>query len=306
MMSPSPDQELAVVRAVVYASLFDYPLTPVQIAEALEGVTADEARVRSWLERGPLIGAVLDTRDGYYFPAGHPHLVDVRRQREAESRRMLAVHRRAIALVASLPFVRSVCLSGSLAHLNGNASADLDLFVVTAPGRVWGVTTTVLALARMLGWRRTLCLNYVVSERSLALQPADAFAANQLMHLLPVMGEAVYLRLLDANPFVTRFYPNFRRRGIGVIRAPGLPAVARAGFEGVLNVTLASIYERLAAALYRRHLRRRASSWDSPDQVRLEADCLKLHTHSHRSEIAARFDEALTGCLERQRLRVAK
>jgi hypothetical protein len=107
--------------------------------------------VKSCIDHGPLIRAALETRDGFYFPAGQARLVAVRRRREAESRRMLALHGSTMRMVASLPFVRSVCLSGSLAHLNGTAAADLDLFVVTAPGRVWSVTTTVLALARLLG-----------------------------------------------------------------------------------------------------------------------------------------------------------
>ena len=64
-----------------------------------------------------------------------------------------------------MPFVRMVALSGSLAHLNADGEADLDLFVITAPGRVWSVTLTTLLRARLLGWRRRLCLNYVVSER---------------------------------------------------------------------------------------------------------------------------------------------
>lgn len=305
MTPPSREQELAVIRAVVYASLFDYPLTLAQIVETMEAVAANEARVRGWLERAPLLRAVIESRDGYYFPAGRADLVDVRHRRETASRDLLAAHGRTMRLVASLPFVRSVCLSGSLAHLNGTAAADLDLFVVTAPGRVWSVTTTVIALARALGWRRALCLNYVVSERQLALQPADAFAANQLMHLQPVAGEAVYRRLLDANPFVARFYPNFRGRALHPVARRGAIGALMPALEGILSITLAPIYERICRALYRRHLQRKAASWDSPDQVRLEAECLKLHTHSHRSEIADRFDQAMAACLEQEPVRVA-
>jgi len=32
-----------------------------------------------------------------------------------------------------------------------------------------------------------------------------------------------------------------------------------------------------------------AASWRSPEQVRLEDDCLKLHTQSHRQSILDRF-----------------
>jgi hypothetical protein len=46
------------------------------------------------------------------------------------------------------------------------------------------------------------------------------------------------------------------------------------------------------------HLERRASSWQSPDQVRLENDALKLHTHSHRRSVMERFDIAVTNGLQ--------
>ena len=44
---------------------------------------------------------------------------------------------------------------------------------------------------------------------------------------------------------------------------------------------------------YRAYLTRRSSTWDSPDQVRLEKDCLKLHTKSHRHSVLSRFDDAV-------------
>jgi hypothetical protein len=51
--------------------------------------------------------------------------------------------------------------------------------------------------------------------------------------------------------------------------------------------------ESLCRRAYRRYLMRRASNWDSPEQVRLEADCLKLHTKSHRRSVLSRFDRVV-------------
>ena len=87
-----------------------------------------------------------------------------RARREALSRELLDRDRRILSLVAGMPFVRMVALSGSLAHLNAEGSADLDLFVITAPERVWSVTVAAVVLSKLLGWRKHLCMNYVVSE----------------------------------------------------------------------------------------------------------------------------------------------
>ena len=45
-MKPTRTQELAVLRSVVYASLFDYPLTLAQLRATLVEVSADEATLR--------------------------------------------------------------------------------------------------------------------------------------------------------------------------------------------------------------------------------------------------------------------
>lgn len=297
-LPPTPEQELAVLQTVAYASLFDYPLTTAELCESLIGTVATEDAVRAWHASSPLLRTTIEEADGYYFLRARVGLPLTRRRRQAASRRLLSVYGRALRFVSDLPFVRMVALSGSLAHLNADRGADVDLFVITAPGRVWGVTLTALVAARLLGWRQHLCLNYVVSERSLAVEPADLFTANQIVHLRPLMGLDVYRRFLGANDFVARLYPNFRPRG----EWPLVPRESRRAWKSASEWALdrllvAPLYERACRAAYGWYLRRQAPRWQSSEQVRLERECLKLHTTSHRSEVMARFEAVVSGML---------
>ena len=289
-MIPTREQELAVLRSVIYASLFDYPLTLAQLESSLIGVRADAATIEAWCRESELLQAAIEQRDGLYFPAGRSDLVRTRSRREALSRQLLDRDRRILSLVAGMPFVRMVALSGSLAHLNAEGSADLDLFVITAPHRVWSVTVATLVLSKMLGWRKHVCMNYVVSESAMGIAPADLFSANQIIHLRPIVGHHVFDRFVKSNPFVRDFYPNFELARIGPRpTAPGL----KPALERLLSLGLAQVAERLAKASYGWHLRRRAAQWQSRDQVRLEAECLKLHTSSHRAPTMRKFEEAV-------------
>lgn len=291
---PCEALERAFLQSIVYASLFDYPLTLAQLRDALIGETADEDALAACYAASPRLQATVEYLDGYYFPRGRRDLLAVRRQREARSRALLADLARPLALLTRLPFVRLVALSGSVAHLNADGAADLDVFVITRRARVWSVTVTMLVLARLGGWRRRLCLNYIVSDRALMMSPADLFCANQIVHLRPVCGEETYRRFLQANRFVHRFYPNFRPRPLHPPAAgPRGPSRAARVMEELLDWTIAPVYERLCRVLYRSHLRRRAHTWRSRDQVRLEAECLKLHTTSHRRDVMERFERAL-------------
>jgi len=292
-MMPRPHEELAVLRSVIYASLFDYPLTLSQLHASLIGVRTTAETIPVWWRNSELLRETVEYRDGLFFPAGRADLLDTRRRREAVSRGLLDDDRRLLSLASNMPFVRMVAVSGSLAHLNAEGSADLDLFVITAPRRVWLVTVSILVIAKLLGWRRRICLNYVVSERATRVEPEDLFSANQIVHLRPVKGEAVFDAFVKSNPFVHDFYPNFEFR-----MAPGSDgARARPLFERLLSLGPAQVGERVSRTLYGWHLRRRAARWRSRDQVRLEAECLKLHTSSHRAATLERFDRAVMAAL---------
>jgi hypothetical protein len=235
-----------------------------------------------------MLQAAIEHADGFYFPRGRRDLLTTRVRREASSRTLLAKLRGLQTLVQQMPFVRMVALSGSLAHLNADEEADLDLFVIVAPGRVWSVTLTTLLVARLLGWRRHLCLNYVVSERALMVGPADLFSANQIIHLQPIMGGDAYRRFLDANR-IERFYPNFRPRrlddsGSAGLRGCGEPSDARSR----LPSTSRRRWRRVCRMVYDRHLRRRADTWQSRDQVRLSANARSC-TRAQRRQVMERL-----------------
>ena len=289
-MMPTRAQELAFLRSVTYAALFDYPLTLAQLQASLVEVRAEEAVVASWWRDSEFLQATVEHRDGLYFPAGRAELLPTRTRREALSRDLLEREHRVLSLVARMPFVRMVALSGSLAHLNAERSADLDLFVITAPGRVWSVTLSVLVISRLLGWRKRMCLNYVISERAMAIEPADLFSANQIIHLRPIVGHDVFERFVNANPFVKALYPNFET---GTAGKPG----PKSPFERALSFGAGRVLESLARAIYSWHLERRAATWQSVDQVRLEAECLKLHTISHRASTLEAFEAAMERAL---------
>ena len=253
--------------------------------------------VESWWRDSAFLQATVEYRDGRYFPAGRGDLLHTRTRREALSRDLLEREHRILSLVARMPFVRMVALSGSLAHLNAERSADLDLFVITAPGRVWSVTLSVLVIARLLGWRKRMCLNYVISERAMAIEPGDLFSANQIIHLRPVVGHDVFEQFVNANPFVKRFYPNFDANLAPAPPKPQAPS-PKPLVERALALGPGALLESMARAIYGWHLKRRAATWQSIDQVRLEAECLKLHTSSHRAATLERYEAGVARALQ--------
>ena len=222
--------ELAIARSVVYASLFDYPLTLSQLRQTLIESIQTPSQVLATYNGSTALQEAIEFRDGFFFPRGRADLVEERRRREARSRTFLRRHRLLLQLACALPGVRMVALSGSIAHLNLEGTGDLDLFIVTRGRRVWSTTVAVLILAKLMRRRRIVCANFVVADTRLVLEQQDLFAASQVIHLKPLVDRDVFLQLLDKNPFVFRFYPNFHAADAAIAAVPAEPR-ARLGEE---------------------------------------------------------------------------
>ncbi len=191
-----------------------------------------------------------------------------------------------------MPYVRMVALSGSVAHLNLEGAGDLDLFIVTRGRRVWSVTVATIVLAKLLGRRRTVCANFVVADTRLALEQQDLFTASQVIHLKPVVG-------VGRVPPAARGQ-SVRPAALSELPSADRPATSLAEGRRCTSRDPAGRNRRcpcrrwpskpFCRRAYRAYLLRRSATWRSPDQVRLEARLLKLHTHSHRGRVLARFD----------------
>lgn len=291
--------EGAIAQSVLYAALFDYPLTLAQLRQTLIGARLTPSEIVATLRTSGDLARLVEHRDGFFFPAGRHDLIDTRRRREARSRAFLGAHGPLLRLIAALPFVRMVGLTGSIAHLNLEPGGDLDLFVVTRGPRVWSTAVAAILLAKLLGRRRTLCANFIVADTALTFEPRDLFTASQVIHLRPMTGHAVFREILAANPFVRELYPNFHAPdAIGPqLRQSVLLRIARRGAEALWRGP-SLLAERACRAAYRRYLRRRSASWESPEQVVLGDTVLKLHTRSHRGRVRREFDAALHQALD--------
>jgi hypothetical protein len=202
-----------------------------------------------------------------------------------------------LRLIAALPFVRMAALSGSIAHLNLERAAISTSFSSHA-GHGYGARGHGRRVAKLLRRRATLCANFVVADSALAFDQEDLFTASQVINLRPLAGDDTYRRIVQCNPFVARLLPELSRVEHRRLQVPS--AARRASGQGLRRVRpVRAVAARRAClrVVYRAYLRRRAATWESPEQVVLGDTVLKLHTKSHRSEILSRFadsvDEAL-------------
>ncbi len=197
-----------VLLTLAYADVFDYPLTASEAHRYLIGSPASLAAVASCLKSLVRQGRV-EAREGFFSLPGRAHLAEVRRHRQRLSAPLWRQAQRYGRLLATLPFVRMVAVSGALAMDNVDEHGDIDYFLVTEPRRLWTARAFTVALVRLARARGvTLCPNYLVTTRALQLPDWNLFTAHELVQMVPLWGTSVYYRLRRLNAWTRAYLPN--------------------------------------------------------------------------------------------------
>jgi hypothetical protein len=205
-----PDaQARAILRTLLYSDLFDYPLTLAEVAHYLIGQPSTPDEVRACLAQSGWLADRVIELNGYLAVRGREALIARRLERAATSDRLWRRAQRFVRVLRVIPFVRMIAITGSLAMKNSAIHEDIDVLIVTAPDRVWLTRALSIALVyvgKLCG--DTLCPNYVISERVLALDRHTLFVAHEFAQMVPVYGLAVYDRMRALNPWVHLMLPN--------------------------------------------------------------------------------------------------
>jgi len=222
----------AILRAIVYSDLFDFPLTGSEIQRYLIGVAATAASVHATLGGDVTLRRHVERTGDWYQLAGRSQLAEVRRERADVSAGLWPVARHYAAGIAQLPFVRLVGVTGALAMNNARPGDDIDLFILAQPGRLWLCRLLVLVAVKLAARRgHRLCPNFLLSTDHLRLSEQNLFAAHEVVQMVPLEPGRWYGAFIEANGWVRDFLPNalpgtrptprVRRRMSGPARVAG-------------------------------------------------------------------------------------
>ena len=245
--------ERAILKTLVYASIFSYPLRPEEICRYLvidnpvdsevvfralkmmeaDGNPVEPCRSPSGTIRTRLTGRFhgagrIQAEEGYYFLSGQGEIVGLRKKREKWSQEKVRKAKKVAKLLRLILTVKLVGISGGLAMNNADENDDIDLFIVTAGGRLWLTRLLVTALVELMGKRRQpfpkykihntkyiiqdlICLNMFVDEDHLAipLSERNLYTAHEVAQMKMLWDrDGMYQRFLVANSWVGDYLPN--------------------------------------------------------------------------------------------------
>lgn len=215
-----PHHQAAVLKTLMYASIFDYPLTNNEIHTRLIHPVATsshqtDAAIDQLLNQGTIAKA-----GEYRFLPGKNHTVTTRKRRLKSS---TDKYLKATALakhLARIPGVKAIFLTGAVTCDNAEADDDIDLMIITAANLLWTTRFLVTAYLELKGIRRhphqvnvtdLFCPNLYMEESALQLPPThqNLYTAYEIVLSKPLYDPSnLAHRLKTANKWLTRYLAN--------------------------------------------------------------------------------------------------
>lgn len=211
--------EQAVLRTLIYSDIFDFPLQQAELWRYL--FTQQAMSYVSFLQalQHLMPKYVLKVRN-FYCLVGRAELIQLRWQRAKFSRQKLKTAQKIAKIIALLPSVLLIGLSGSLAMNNADSQDDIDFFIITKANTLWLSRCLILVMLQILNKRRRrqqnkannkICLNMLIDETNLSLQESakDLYSSHEVIQMKPlIIKQDIYRQFLSANNWIMNFLPN--------------------------------------------------------------------------------------------------
>jgi predicted nucleotidyltransferase len=211
----------AVLQTLVYADIFNYPLTIEElyrflITPKILSFFVFKKNLEKIIRRDKLI----KKKGEYLFLKGREKIILIRQKRRFWSQKKIKIAKKVSRWLKLIPWVKMVGITGALAMENADKNDDIDLLIVTAKRRLWLARALTVFLIELLGCRRRpketdvadkICLNMFLDENYLVVpkNEQDLFSAHEVVQLkLLWERDGCYQKFLRANLWVEKYLAN--------------------------------------------------------------------------------------------------
>jgi hypothetical protein len=208
-----------ILQTLIYADLFDYPLTVEEIYQRLHHKKTTIDQVETGLKKLLNQGKLKKTGQLYFLPEKKKN-VRLRKKTNKISQQKAKKAKQLAQLLKIIPTIQLVGLTGSVAAGNAEEGDDLDFLIITSAGWLWLTRFLVTGLFTIFGLRRRpgdeeyknkVCLNLFLDNGHLNAfaQKQNLFLAYELILMQPLWEKKqTYKKLLATNLWVKKYLPN--------------------------------------------------------------------------------------------------
>jgi hypothetical protein len=211
-------REQAILKTLLYADIFDFPLTKQEIYSFLISDKKDQINLIYQSLKNPKLP--IKFKNNFFFLKGKEGLVKKRLERQKISKEKLKKAKKIINTISFIPSVMFVGISGGLSMKNADKKDDIDIFVITKKNLLWITRFMLIVLLNILGvYRRRnskdlkdrICLNMLIDEESIHFDKGkqNLYLAHEIAQLIPIVDkESTYKNFILSNSWINEFLPN--------------------------------------------------------------------------------------------------
>ncbi|MFA5107858.1 MAG: hypothetical protein WC497_06095 [Patescibacteria group bacterium] len=307
-MAPPSEIAKSILSELVYFDVFEHPLTAMELWRYCSVAGAQLTNILDELGHNDWLRARVDQRWGMYFLRGRDHVVELRmiRYRESEAKYLKAL--RFANRLAAFPFIRMIAVCNSLAYSNSRSDGDIDLFFITAPGRIWTARWHVTGYLKVLGERPTrqvtrdkICASFFIAPeafdlRTMKISQSDIYLAHWVKQIVPIYDSADwYQKFMAANAWAEEYFPHgypiqpaLTRRVASSRPRLAMQKTFETVYRGAVGDAFEKMYERIQRRLLPDELRRLAGQ---DTRVVMTPTMLKFHENDRRAMYQERWLE---------------
>lgn len=197
-----------ILKTLAYFDIFNYPLTDEEIIQFLPEKNTKSAFDGSLKN---LLQEKLMFKISRFYSLQNREMLAARRiEGNTRAVHQLKIARRIAKFLSRFPFVRSVCVSGSLSKDFADKKSDIDFFIITEADRLW-IARTFMHLFKKLtyfaGKQHWFCMNYYIDEKGMEIIEKNIFTAMEIVTLKPMQGKEHFKRFINANAWTKNYFP---------------------------------------------------------------------------------------------------
>lgn len=296
----------AVLATLAYFDIFNHPLTRNEVIRYLYKLEPDPHHVEVTLNESRLI----ERRGSYYQLSGDKDHISTRHDREIIAKKLWKQVNRYRWAFNITPYIKLVAICNNLAINNPSQTSDIDLLIITKPGRLFISRMIITFWLQLCGVRRhggkvagRFCLSFFATENNLHCaeldkKPHDIYLAYWLQTLQPICGtrEAYEQLLNDNHDWAKQFFQQPPRYNMHHFKeAPTWAKHLKNSQEIILNTKLGGKIEaRLQQwQLKRAHSKKSKLTTEETDVI-ATPNMLKFHNVDKRNEIYKTWVNKLT------------
>lgn len=212
--------EKSILKTIIYFDIFNHPLTSLEIYQYLLDYKSDFKSIVYILDSSENLKRYIESKNGFYFLKGKKTNLEIRNKNRLNSEQKIKSVIKKAQFIRYIPFVKCVCLSGSIPHFNTSIDSDIDLFIIIKKDYLWFSRFFVTLISHILRRRRhgkkikdRLCLNFYLTDENLNLE--DLCYEDELWfyfwftQIFPILGKEEYSNFIKQNMWVLKRLPNF-------------------------------------------------------------------------------------------------